>query len=594
MTAYTATQTGNWSNPATWGAAGPPTSGDTATIGAFTVTVDVNTSVGTSPNDATTKVVDKTSATGSLIVATGVTFTVLGNIGGVNGSVLTLNAGSTLIFDNSGSGGSPIYTIVSAGFQKYNFNGTLGSPCVIQAIVGATFALNANWSSMIATYTTFRRCSTPGATNSAGGTAISITHCTYDTCGKIDITHNSATIDFTFTDNIDIAPTHATDSLGLTTSVAATSGVRTVSRNAMLKNFSDLAKSLIFDNNVFASINCVSVSATFSRPARNNTFIGAGTINSGNGQAMSGSWNGVYVVVENSSGNPHFISPLAKNAVDETYDRIVFESQTPDLIDVGDCFIMNASSTSGGNKAIARNCIVLKAANGAPSGTALTIFNNATAPLFDGYRITANADNSALIGTIGRRGAFAIAESGSGVADQVTNLKSNLVWAGSATAGYLGERVTGNVKDIITAAGADKNWRYNLSAGDNQRGYEDRAASNTLWTAGDAVAASVDANSGTGDPLLLDNTRNMAAWAVARGYGTTYADAKAAIYADPTRGADLINYIFEGHKVQNASMRNAAHDGGTVGAANYHKSTRTLATLSALRTAANSKYGISV
>ena len=42
---YTATQSGNWSSSATWGGSGIPGSGDTAVIGAFTVTIPAGSSV---------------------------------------------------------------------------------------------------------------------------------------------------------------------------------------------------------------------------------------------------------------------------------------------------------------------------------------------------------------------------------------------------------------------------------------------------------------------------------------------------------------------------------------------------------------------
>jgi len=95
-----------------------------------------------------------------------------------------------------------------------------------------------------------------------------------------------------------------------------------------------------------------------------------------------------------------------------------------------------------------------------------------------------------------------------------------------------------------------------------------------LWTAGDAVDAGVDTHQGTGDPQFVDSTRNMAKWATARGYGSTRADAIAAIVADTTRIPDLIDYVFEGFKVANTSMRTAGHDGTPPGAANFHKAAR--------------------
>jgi len=57
MTAYTSTQSGNWSTNATWGGSGYPVSGDTAIIASgHVVEIDGDTTVGTLPSDDTTMV----------------------------------------------------------------------------------------------------------------------------------------------------------------------------------------------------------------------------------------------------------------------------------------------------------------------------------------------------------------------------------------------------------------------------------------------------------------------------------------------------------------------------------------------------------
>lgn len=596
MTAYVCSQTGNWSSAATWGGVGVPTTGDTCTIGAFTVTVDVNTSVGTSPNDVITKVVDQTSAIGSLIVASGVTFTVKGNFGGVNASVFTMSAGSTLTFDASASAGSPVYTWVNTGFQKYNFNGSSISRCIVQAIAGKTFSMNPSWASFVASYTDFVRCSSIVTTSTATA-GPSITSCTFDNCNSVNITQASGTFDFIFNDNRITNSTHVDESLRVTLSGAHVSGTRSVSRNSADKQFTNIAKSLIFDDNYFGGISCGAAGAsTFARTPRNNFFDNTQNLNGGNGMLLYGTWDGVYVVSSNSSGNPHFVSPNCTNSADESYQRFIFESQSPDLVDTGDCFLANGAFCTDTFKAVMKNCIVLRSPlTGVTSGQLLT---SISAPATNSthqsqfFRCTANQNKSA-VGGVGIRGTVAFAEGGTGGPDQISALKSNLAWATATANGYFGERVTGNVKDIITAAQTNYNWLFNIDAGDNLRGYEDKALTNTLWTAGNASAASVDVNQGSGNPVFKDNTRCVATWCLARGYGaSTYAAGLAALKANPTRIADLINYIFEGFKLQNAACRTAAHDGGCVGAANWDKQ-RALTKVSSFRSYANAKYAVS-
>lgn len=587
MAAFTAKATGNWSaaGQTTWNEVGVPGDGDTVTIGAFTVTVDVNTTVGTSPNDATTKVIDMTSATSHLVVSTGITLTVKGNIGAVNGSKDTVNG--TLTFDASASGGTPVYTWINAGFGQH-----LGTNGTIQAVSGRTFAFDSDLSTTTYTGMTIRRCSNLTIGNLSGN--LTLTDTLFDTCTQLNISSNSGTIGLIL-DRVEfLNGTHATGDLTISHSVAYTSGTRRISGCKLDKIFTNGGKGFLIENNYFGGgMTCVS-SATVITPPRNNVFISDGLLNAGNGALIPFSINRNYHVIENAIGNPHFMAPTSLLGADNIVSQNIFEAQAPDLIDMGDCILLNLTACSGGNKIVGKNNIVIPGISGVSSGCLLTIFNAAAAVLFEAYRNTGNVNSSAVV-DVGKRGMFAVAEGNTGTAGHVAALKSNIAWGSTAAQGYLGERVSGDVKDVITAANADRNWRHNVSAGDNQLGYEDRVASNTLWTAGDAVAAGVDANSGSGDPVFFDSARNIAKWCGARGHGAaTYEAGKAALRADPTRAKDLINYVFEGHKPQNASCRTAAHDGGCVGAANYHKPTRSLAALTALRASRGATYGLTL
>jgi hypothetical protein len=599
MAVFTAKTSGNWSSSGqtTWNEVGVPGNGDTVTIGAFTVTVDVNTTVGTSPNDATTKVVDKTSATGALVIGSGVTFTVKGNIGSVNGGTLTMQAGSTLTFDNSGSGGSPVYTFVNGGFQKFNFNGSSGSPCVVQAISGQTWKMHGNPDTpTTATYTTFRRSANQTLTCSTNA-SVSFTNCTWDTGGRWDFSTSQAGVTLIINDCTFTNSTHASDSVAVLYQTTPTSGTRQFMRNVLDKGITWNSKGFLFEYNYIGGV-WSAVAGSSGNTIRRNFFYSDGTGNNGNGQLFDQSISRNYfVVAKDGTGNPHFVNLTAKAGTDTTASQNIFEGQTPDLTDFGDSIIIQSTACSGGNKIVGKNNLALPANySGATSGsgTVATLYSADANVLTEFYRNTANV-NINTGGPTQKRGMFAVAEAGTGTAGQVAALKSNLAWGSSSSQGYLAERISGNVKDVITAANADYNWVYNTSAGDNLRGYEDFVASNTMWTAGNTVAAGVDAHQGSGDPSFVDSSRNMATWCAARGYGAaTAAAALTALRADVTRIPDLIDYVFEGFKVQNSNMRTAAHDGGVVGAANYHKSTRSLSAVTTFRTYVNSQYGLNI
>ena len=575
MAAFTSKATGNWSasGQTTWNEVGVPGDGDTVSIGAHTVTVDVNTTIGTSPNDTTTKVLDKTSATGSLIIGAGVTLTVKGNIGGVNGSVYQLNTGASLVFDASGSGGTPVYKFVNVGSSKLIVNGTSGSRCGISAVSGYTISLAGSFSQWDVTYCDFQRVA---AGTVSINSAVNFTHNTTANSGNVVFSLFTTTVSVDISDNTWSSTTGTAGAFQLTHSGVKTSGTRVMARNVFDKFITHNAIGFtIVDNAFCGGITCVAGRAweLFAR----NFVLQDGTLNSGNGAVFPASSYRNYFIVANETGNPHFVSATATLGSDNTISQAIFEGRTPDLVDTGDCILVNAAATSGGTKIIGKNNIVLKqsySGNNAYTGTLLTLYANATS-VTRWERNTINVDDTSL-GGVGKRGAFAFAEAGNGAAGQVEVLKSNIAWGSSASQGYLAERITGTVDGHITASGADYNWLHNLSAGDNGRGYEDRGNTpgQDLWSTGnadggDAAAAGVDNHQGTGNPQFLDSARNVAAWAVARSYGSTYDDGLTAIKANPVRTADLIMYVFEGHKPTNAACRNAAHDGSCVGAANF-------------------------
>lgn len=589
MAAFTSKANGNWSSggQTTWNEVGVPGNGDTVTIGAHDVTVDVATIVGTSPNDAVTKAITLSSAR-ALTVAAGVTLTVRGNLGMANLSGLTLQAGAAVVFDNSLSGGSPVYTISNAGFSNYTFNGTAVARCSLGAIVGQTMSISdAAWATVTMTFTDLLRISGFQIGNLLGD--VTITDVTFTGCTEFRMTSSTTTLSFILRRLRFVGGIHATSDLRVDLRFTKVSGTREISGCVLPKTWTNQTTGFAIFGNYFGG-GMESVQGVTSHESFRYNFLKQdGNLGSGDGQTIGASIHRNYLVCENLGGNPHFIAPQALHGVDTCIDQNVFEAQVPDLIDVGSCCRINPPATLVGSRIVGRNNIVVPGASTVMSGCMMALYDAAAHVRTGWYRNTANANNGSATGP---RGAFATAQI-TGFADQLNGLKSNIVWGSSPSQGYVADRSIGDVKDIITPAGADRNWRHNLSVGDNQRGYDDKLASNTLWTAGDAVAAGVDANGVEADPQFVDDTRNLAAWNGARGYGAaTYAAALVSLQADPSRVADLVAYVFEGFRVRNAAARNAAHDGGVVGAANYVKPTRYLASIENLGAYFQEKYAI--
>lgn len=593
MAALTVTQTGPLSLASTFGGTAF-TNGDTITCGTFTLTIDQNCAIGNSPNDSTTKVLDKTSATGKIIIAVGVTVTMKGNIGGVNGSTFRMEGG-TLIFDNSASGGSPVYTLINVGFQIIEFIGTSANHNIIQAISGQTCGINVPVSAWTCNYTDFTRVASFMAANSISGNLVH-SNCTHASCGRLAPVSTGTTNSCTITSNTFLSGTHATDDINLSWSGTYSSGTRLVNLNVLSKAITyGSSKSFTIRDNYFGA----GVLPTASTGAWNlfysNFVKHDATPNGGNGMLLSGYTARNYFVVSNGVGNPHFVAPQAYGS-DVVFEQNIFESDCPDLVDYGDAYLLNLSMTSGGAYCVIKNSLVLRSGysgNNASSGTLITIYNN-SASLAKLVRNTVNVDNPTS-GSFAKRSAVATAESSTGGAGQIGAMLSNLMWGSSAGQGYKAERLTGNVKDIITAANANNNALFNGTAGNNQRGYDDQAASNTMWTAGDAVAAGVDSTSLSTDPSFYAGTRGLASWCAARGHGAaTMAAGYAAIAADPTRAKDLIAYVFEGFRPTTSAYRLGAADGGCVGASNYNDTTRNYSKVNSQSLAIEYTYGIQV
>jgi hypothetical protein len=137
---------GNWSDgPGAWQLGVAATSGDTGFVAAgATITVDVDTTVGTSPasttaaGSAVVTVGTGTSAAATLIVPTGVTLTCLGSLVVANGAAgkiheLQINGTGAVVPDATSSGaGTTFYSVFngSAGFQSFcrvKVRGTVGA-----------------------------------------------------------------------------------------------------------------------------------------------------------------------------------------------------------------------------------------------------------------------------------------------------------------------------------------------------------------------------------------------------------------------------------------------------------------------------------
>jgi hypothetical protein len=158
-----------------------------------------------------------------------------------------------------------------------------------------------------------------------------------------------------------------------------------------------------------------------------------------------------------------------------------------------------------------------------------------------------------------------------------TSFKSNIGWTPAGkTGGYLWNRDAGTVQDILAAANATHNWTWNTAAGNEGGGYNHN---------GDVALFSTGApaDAGSGDPLFVDSTRNLATWDASLGGLGTVVNALAELSKvadasgwDPDYNvAALLVWVKAGSAPRNKQLYNRGHDGRTLGAVEFVASAST-------------------
>ena len=579
MAAYTTTQTGDWSVAATWGGTGPPGTGDTATLD-HAVTVDANTTVGSSPGDSNTIVLQINA---DLTIAAGVTFTVKGNVSQTNEIDADVGAGGGIIFDASGAtptSSEYIWTIGTAHNPaspgRISFNGTSGSRCFAQSDAGGGNGRFASGGFLRggmfqATYTDFDALGTSAIAciepylSSSTCPDFSITHCSFDSCGFVGknlAMHVDST--FIFDDNNYQNPLDGNSLYinGYKTQPLNT-GTRSVQRNyiegPIIQYFTDFT----IDDNVLSS-----VGSCWSNIAEHTPASFAGNLvvtESKNGHNTQFDTLDNYFLMNTTDSNPHYIVvPQESNTggLTTTHDGWIFECAGTSAS--GDCFIPD-TGPSVAYTLLIKNCIVLPNAAGDQSGTLMSSIGN--------QYLTAQFEHNTYCvegSATGYATGVSVGETYAGHAGLVSILKSNLAWAVTSGDGALiAEEPTAPVDDILTAAGADYNCTYLAGGGYSQGGYEVSFATAVYET--DYAANDVDV-----DPGFMDETRDCAAWDSELGGAgtianmlTEFAKMNLATWDTAYTPAALHTWVKAGFAPTNASLAGAAHDAGTIGAVEY-------------------------
>lgn len=498
MAAYTSSQAGNWSNSATWGGAGVPGNGDTATVN-HAVTVDANTIVGTSGAAGTAVVT--LGAGGGVTIATGVAFIVRGDFtGGAAGATLVLNAGATYTFDSSLATGTPVYKITATVSNfKLTASGTSGSRCAINKAVGSgngvihynfttDFTVDLNYTDLSSlsdgTYSIY--ASVPSAKT------LNLDHCIFTSCARVQY-GGVAGGNVTYTNNSH-KTTVGSYCIRPYISAAAT-GSRTFTGNIFDKQFlSDQnTHGFTIENNYFGDVVTLTGGTTIS--FKNNiTASNAANIVSLN---ALGTYQDNYFVASVAS-NPHYFvinNPPAGGTF--TFDGNIYESTVN--TDTGDCVLPNADPFTVPVTINVIRDIVIPVPDGRASGSPLTV---ARRP--DNLTVSLKNCTYAMGGTGSEsRGAVLHEYGGSnayGRTGIVSAFRNNIAWDSTAGRGWKAH-LTGN-------------WNADSGTSSGTNGVNTLNDTAKAWTASIWIANSstfrVRITGGTGSGQVRTITANTA------------------------------------------------------------------------------------
>jgi hypothetical protein len=180
--------------------------------------------------------------------------------------------------------------------------------------------------------------------------------------------------------------------------------------------------------------------------------------------------------------------------------------------------------------------------------------------------------------------------------NRYASVKSNLFYGNTST-GFKAYNVdSSSTQDLMPPNNVDYNAGYLTKATSGTSAFTNEGRSYAgKWSSTPGVHDLDGQN-----PTFEAPTRSLASWAVLQGSvsSTTTgkeADAVAYIAANPALTfSSLLPYLKAGYKPTNSAYRSAAHDTGTIGSCNFSKTSRSLTKLTALRSAINTRYGVSV
>jgi PKD repeat protein len=570
----TSTQSGDWSNPATWGGQTPPGAGDIAVID-NNVTITQNTTIG--DGSASTVL---TIASGASLTITGATFTIRGNCVVQSQpsfrNVLTINpSGSTpggIEFDGN-SGVTPVFT--QGDFAGIASNGTSSANCFIMTKSGsaggnayfATSSDPSNWHTgyWACTYTTF---SSLGSSTQAAITCqknasapFTFDHCTITSCGTLPSleTGYDATAVTSFTNCTWENSLNLDACIDINASDALTTGTRLI--NACL----------FLNRPLFYAPNDYTIT---------NNYFGD-SLNAGDTEALWAEFNGNFLTRTNDDGdelvsagsmtNNYFYTTQTASVyvlLNSSHASSSISYNVAEYAGPGNtCLFQETEETQAGNVTYTYSSNIAFCSSTGSWSPVLGFSSNPANPyqnITDAYHNTFLTQGTTP--TLGNTMEL----------DSVQALKANVLYNSGSSTGVYAYATSTNMGVLLTDEAPASAFQANSSYG------MQTVVPGTFTTVAPIVSGATTCTNGAvyyspmsgakapgaGDlantnPDFFDSTRSLATWdsRVMGGPGTA-ADAMSLLQANPTLvTSSLLPWIRAGYAPTNPALENASYSG---------------------------------
>ena len=457
---FTSSQTGNWSDTATWGGSGPPGDGDDATIAStHVVTVNDARLIG----DATANVRLTVASGGTLTIASGGTLTVKSH-SSIAGT-LTLAGGGAYKFGTLATANN--YEMRLVATTVLSFVGTSGSHCTVTSdTTGGGAGRGAILRNATATHTiTLTWCdfSYLGSATVIGfdidpsTDSLSITHCTFDNYGFWRVnslgTNASLTIeDNTFTNALDTATGNYT---AWFTTTAPGTGTRSVQRNWFSPNktvvIAGSKSGWTWKHNIIGKT-LVSGVTSYGAYALNtdNLWYARASALSHAAHTTGDTVTRAYGFLDlQTAGSDIFLEEYisSNNTGTITIDQCIFDAT---LANENTDVIKTGSQASGTHTWIIQHCIVLPNARGQMSGTISTSHGSNTHVLNLQHNTFLSGHGT---GSSTAESAIYVGSGYPGRANYINTLRDNLAWNSSVPSSD-GQMIWRTVSSAVTPEGA--------------------------------------------------------------------------------------------------------------------------------------------